>query len=143
MENARYKRADSHIFKHWSNQHAGRETKFSFKILNFFAAPLERQVGEAVRIARTGASTILNSKSVYNRNPLPRIIARDVVEPTNLGDMVDQEGRESNQELEPVPKMKKQMRQESYRDLLNWGAPKKSEEVGATANEDEDVQEPS
>merc|ERR1712030_214445 len=70
LDNARDKRADSHIFKHWSNQHGGRQTGFSFKILKFFGAPLERQVGEAVRIARTGANTILNSKSVYNRNPL-------------------------------------------------------------------------
>ena len=90
MENARDRRADSHIYKHWSIQHAGKETKFSFKILGFFDAPLERQVGEAVRIALTGAGSILNSKSVFNRNPLPRIVAQDVVEETNLGDLTHQ-----------------------------------------------------
>ena len=125
LENARDKRTDSHIYKHWTNQHGGRQTDFSFKILNFFAAPLERQVGEAVRIARTGASNILNSKSVYNRNPLPRIVAKDVVEPTNLGDMMPEcggsEPSNGDGEDEPVQKSRKQLRRESYRDLMNWG----------------------
>merc|ERR1711888_521559 len=115
LDNARDKRTDSHIFKHWSNQHGGRQTSFSFRILQFFGAPLERQVGEAVRIARTGAKTVLNSKSVYNRNPLPRIVAQDVVEPTNLGDMVNGGGLEQDDEGEPIlsRKTKKQIRQES------------------------------
>ena len=75
-----------------------------------------------MRIARTGAGTILNSKSVYNRNPLPRIVAQGTTEPTNLGDMV--EGGSENVEDEPIQlkKSRKQVRQESYRDLLNWGA---------------------
>ena len=86
LDEARTSKADSHIFKHWSNQHNGEETRCSFEIIQFFSTPLERQVGEAVGIARTGAGKILNSKSMYNRSSLPRIIAQDVKEATSLGD---------------------------------------------------------
>ena len=112
LENARKKRGDSHIFKHWMNQHGGRETKFSFEIVKFFSTPLERQVDEAVRIAKTGAGQILNSKSMYNRSSLPRIVAQDVKEPTNLRNMVGQEDDDDKfEEKEQVLRMsKKQLR---------------------------------
>ena len=58
-------RKDSHIHKHWVNQHNGERTKFSFKILGFFKSALERQVAEAVRILQTGAERILNLKKMY------------------------------------------------------------------------------
>ena len=45
---------DSHIYKHWSVHHEGVRTRFSFEILSFYESPLERQIGEAVRIDRTG-----------------------------------------------------------------------------------------
>ena len=38
-------RKDSHIYKHWQNQHGGNKTQFSFKILGFFSSALE--TGEA------------------------------------------------------------------------------------------------
>ena len=47
-----------------TNTKEERLTEFSFEIIQFFARPLERQVGEAVRIVRTGASQILNSKTM-------------------------------------------------------------------------------
>ena len=84
LDDARKKKGDSHISKHWINPHGGRKTKFSFEITKFFTSPLERQVGEAVRIEKTGAHQILNSKSMFNWSGLPRIFAKDVTEPTNL-----------------------------------------------------------
>ena len=49
----------------------GVETPFKFEIIGFFKTPLERQVAEAVRLQRTGAVKILNSKSVYSRSSIP------------------------------------------------------------------------
>ena len=40
---------------------------------------------EAVRIERTGAQRILNSKAVYSRFRLPRIVTEDIQEET-IGD---------------------------------------------------------
>ena len=92
------------------------------EILQFFKSPLERQVGEAVRIARTGANRILNSKSVYNRSTLPRIVAQDVREEVNLGDMVGNAVYVIPEVVEPERKLtKKQLRLERYKDCLNWG----------------------
>ena len=73
-------RKDSHIHKHWVNKHQGKQTKFSFKILNFFSSALERQVAEAVRILKTGAERILNSRGEFNRCSLPRITTKEEVE---------------------------------------------------------------
>ena len=79
VEDARSRSKDSHMWKHWSNQHGGVETRFNFKIISFFSSPLERQVGEAVRILRTGASKILKGKSMFNRSSIPRIIAQNAI----------------------------------------------------------------
>ena len=50
LDDAKHKRKDSHIYKHWTIQYGGRETRFEFGIVAFFSSPLERQVAEAVRI---------------------------------------------------------------------------------------------
>ena len=73
MEDAEKEKKGSHIYKHWSVHHGGVRTRFSFKILSFYESPLERQVGEFVRIDRTGATRILNSKAAYSRSRVPRI----------------------------------------------------------------------
>ena len=128
LEDAQKRRSDSHILKHWTNHHGGRETKFTFEIIKFFRFPLEREVGEAVRIERTGAKQILNSKSMFSRNPLPRIIAKDSAEPTNLGDQLEAEPR-NQEEQEPVARMSKRaLRLESLKDKLNWGQQEEEDE---------------
>ena len=43
MRDARNKAPDSHVYKHWQNEHAGRETEFQFQIIKFFSSPLDRQ----------------------------------------------------------------------------------------------------
>merc|ERR1712236_44470 len=82
---ARNRVSDSHIWKHWLIEHGGEETEFQIQIIKFFDSPLDRQVSEAVRIERTGAQRILNSKSVYSRSRLPRIVTEDIQEET-IGD---------------------------------------------------------
>merc|ERR1711888_426874 len=102
-------RKDSHIHKHWVNKHKGKKTRFSFRILGFFNSALERQVGEAVRILRTGAERILNSKGEFNRCSLPRITAEDTKEEETLGDMEGREEQEVQGTTETAPGMSKRM----------------------------------
>ena len=128
VEDANMARTDSYMHKHWCNQHNGVRTTFSFKILSFYSSPLERQVGEAVRVMRTGAAQILNSKGVYNTCSLPRIVAQDSKETNTLGDMgvtTEEEGGEVG-DLEPVqalePKLsRREVRNCQLRDLEEWG----------------------
>ena len=120
---------DSHIYKHWTNQHGGKETTFKFEIISFFESPLERQVAEAVRISRTGSEKILNSKGEYNRCKLPRIIAVDTREVENLGDTVGNPQKDeeiidevfvAETEISKA-EVKRLKRKESLRDLVMWG----------------------
>ena len=67
------KTEDSHISKHWEQEHPGEPMpEFRFKIIRSFKDSLSRQVAESVRIDLRGEG-ILNSKTVYSRNRLPRL----------------------------------------------------------------------
>ena len=74
IADARAGNEDSHIAKHWAEQHRGEDMPkypFQFKIIKSFQDSLSRQVSESVRIdMRNG---VLNSKTVYSRNKLPRL----------------------------------------------------------------------
>merc|ERR1711891_64640 len=85
QKDARNKVNDSHTWKQLVNEHEGGETEFQIQVIKFFDSPLDRQVSEAVRIERTGAQRILNSKLVYSRSRLPRIVTEDIQEET-IGD---------------------------------------------------------
>ena len=85
-------RKDSHIHKHWVKKHNGRQTRFSFQVLKFFKSALERQVGEAVRIMKTGAKRILNSRGEFNRCSLPIITTKEESEEETQGDSEQLEG---------------------------------------------------
>ena len=65
---------DSHMIKHWVNDHADmpEPPKFQFKVVSSFKDALTRQVSEAVRIELRGGG-VLNSKSEYNRCKIPRL----------------------------------------------------------------------
>ena len=65
---------DSHMLKHWLNDHQNllEPPKFKFRIIRSFQDPLTRQLAEAVRIERHGDG-ILNSKSEFNRCRIPRL----------------------------------------------------------------------
>ena len=65
---------DSHMHKHAMSEHAEEEKPtFQFNIVKTFQSALTRQISEAVRIRRRGEG-ILNSKGVYNRCALPRLV---------------------------------------------------------------------
>ena len=64
---------DSHMRKDWREAHPEVEDmpKFIFKIVKNFKDCLSRQVAESVRIDLRGS--VINSKTVYSRNRLPRL----------------------------------------------------------------------
>ena len=125
VEDAHNTKVESHMRKHWANIHGGQEKVFKFEILGFFNSPLERQVAEAVRIARTGGEKILNSRGEYNRCKLPRIIALDDQEVRNLGDMEPGEEqaelREGDKSEDVLKDQKRSKKKEKFRDLMRWG----------------------
>ena len=72
-----YRRKDegSHIRKHQDQHHPGQEPRFIVKSVSYHRSALSRQVREAVRIRRRGGeSSILNSKSEFNRSYIPRLV---------------------------------------------------------------------
>ena len=66
---------DSHMHKHSELEHHDDITKpkFQFRTVRTFRSALARQVAEAVRIRRRGGD-VINSKGVYNRCKLPRLV---------------------------------------------------------------------
>ena len=71
------KKQDNHILKHQESTHPNQsEPKFEFKVQGTFKSAFTRQISEAVMIRRAGGS-ILNSKGVYNRCHLPRLVVED------------------------------------------------------------------
>ena len=65
----------SALWKHCVSQQASQEEEFSMKIIQSHSSCLSRQVHEAVRISRTDAEFILNSKSEFHQAPLVRVLA--------------------------------------------------------------------
>ena len=73
LDDAQKDAPDSHIRKHWREEHPerGEMPVFKFKIVKTFKDSLSRQVAESVRIdLREG---VINSKTMYSRNRLPRL----------------------------------------------------------------------
>ena len=68
------RKEDSHIRKHWEDVHQGEEggPEMKFRVAKSFQDCLTRQVSESVRIQLRGK--VLNSKSVYSRCKLPRLV---------------------------------------------------------------------
>ena len=62
------------LWKHCSIQHESIEAKFEMKIVGQHRSCIERQANEAVRISRSKADMILNSKSEWHQAPLIRVI---------------------------------------------------------------------
>ena len=78
-----------------------------------------------MRIRRTGATKILNSKSEYSRCKIPRLVAEDTEVETNLGDMEegleDEVFWEMETEIMNPREARRKARKEKVKDLLNWG----------------------
>ena len=103
-------------------------------------------MSEAVRIERTGAHKILNSKAVYSRSRLPRIVAVDTKEEETIGDTgkTIEETRGGGQfEFILTGKalernQRRQRKKEKLRDNLNWGRIKAWVAPSPDSGEDEE-----
>ena len=56
----------SPLWKHCSNQHAGRKVGFKMDALRSFKYPMVRQVNEGARVRLTKANICMNSKSEFH-----------------------------------------------------------------------------
>ena len=72
-KDASSKEEESHMRKHWNQTHSDEEgpPKFRFEVVKFCRTALERQIGEATRIALR--KNCLNSKAGYNRSGVTRL----------------------------------------------------------------------
>ena len=85
---------DSHMHKHSELEHHNDVAKptFQFRTVRTFRSALTRQIAEAVRIRRRGTD-VINSKGVYNRCVLPRLVIEQDVKKNQL-EQLDQHNRE-------------------------------------------------
>jgi hypothetical protein len=69
------KSENSALWKHCVLEPDSQEAEFIMEIIQCHSTCLSRQVHEAVRILRTDAEIILNSKSEFHQTPLVRVVA--------------------------------------------------------------------
>ena len=92
------------------------EPKFTMRAVKFHKTALYRQLGEAVRIGRTGGQgSILNSKAEFDRCYIPRL----VVEEKDTKVMEQEELREHQQILELLEEENKGWRQDKLETRTN------------------------
>ena len=97
-KDARGQHEDSHMYKHWAIHHGGMgDMDFTFNIVRGYQDSLSRQVGEAVRVQLR--QNVLNSKSIYNRCKLTRLVVdRELLEDKNA--RVEDNKRDNGEQLE-------------------------------------------
>ena len=84
----------NHMYKHVVNEHGGERVNFSMKVVSCHDKPLSRQLEEAVLIEEEKESSLMNSKSEFNRCRIPRIsimMGNDLVK-ENGDDLLDTTG---------------------------------------------------
>ena len=55
-------------------EHGGEKVEFSMKVLGSFQSSMARQVNEGVRIKRSKADCLMNSKSEFHQHPVVRVV---------------------------------------------------------------------
>ena len=75
QQDLRRKSEKSPLWKHCVLEHSSQEADFLMEVIKHHPSSLGRQVHEAVRISRTAAEIILNSKSEFHQAPLIRVVA--------------------------------------------------------------------
>ena len=75
LDGWRRKEEDNPLTKHWASFHQEdpQEPEFTMKLKKKYIKPLPRQVAEAVAITLSEADLILNSKSEWNSQKVPRV----------------------------------------------------------------------
>ena len=65
---------DNALWKHCQLEHGGEKVEFSMKVLGSFQSSMARQVNEGVRIKRSKADCLMNSKSEFHQHPVVRVV---------------------------------------------------------------------
>ena len=55
-------------------KHEGHHVNFSMKVLGSFQSAMARQVNEGVKIKRSKADCLMNSKSEFHQHPVVRVV---------------------------------------------------------------------
>ena len=74
LDALRLENEDNALWKHCLVQHNGEKAVFSMKVLGVFYTCLVRQVNEGVRIQKSRAQCLMNSKTEFHQHPVVRII---------------------------------------------------------------------
>ena len=62
------------IVKHWKIEHKEAKPEFQFKVVKSYRSSLDRQISEAILIDNEPPQHLLNSKSEWGSNRIPRLI---------------------------------------------------------------------
>ena len=70
----RSKDPENALWKHCILEHESEEAEFSMKVLDTFQSSMARQVNEGVRIKRSKADCLMNSKSEFHQHTVVRVV---------------------------------------------------------------------
>ena len=68
------KQEENALWKHCLVAHEGEKVEFSMQVVGTFQSCLVRQVNEGVRIKRSKADCLMNSKSEFHQHPVVRVV---------------------------------------------------------------------
>ena len=70
----RLEEEDNALWKHCTVEHESEHVEFSMEVLQSFHSSMARQVNEGVRIKRSKADCLMNSKSEFHQHPVVRVV---------------------------------------------------------------------
>ena len=74
-------------------EHGGEKVEFSMRVLGSFQSSMARQVNEGVRIKRSKADCLMNSKSEFHQHPVVRVVPMRGIQQEQGEDQQRQRGR--------------------------------------------------
>ena len=75
QQNLQIEKGDSPLWKYCILEYNNKKVNFSMKTLKSYRSCLDRQVNESLRVTRSRAHNLLNSKNEFYQTPIIRIIA--------------------------------------------------------------------
>ena len=88
----RLEQEDNALWKHCMVEHDGEHVEFSMEVLQSFHSSMARQVNEGVRIKRSKADCLMNSKSEFHQHPVVRVVPMRGLQ-QEQGEAVAEQGR--------------------------------------------------
>ena len=96
------------LWKHCILEHESEEAEFSMKVLDTFQSSMARQVNEGVRIKRSKADCLMNSKSEFHQHPVVRVVPMRGLQQEQCEDQGSR--AQGQRQRNPLPKMMPQAR---------------------------------